>query len=201
MAGECVCVCVCVYIYIYNFLFVFYFYNILTLSPSTTLWVIILLTVIKPEQKLMFIKCGYGFQDAFASRYTQGMMILKRHSHLLRARSVWHVPMETRTFLAEFRPPGRNSDCDWSSKSVTGEFWMFIGSLRCLSICEQDVYKRVKREREAAERAFRIDEKECSAEISVFMWLWSKRLQLGEDEICVNSHQITRHGWNEALSV
>ncbi len=46
---------------------------------------------------------------------------------------------------------------------------MFIGSLRCLSICEQDVYKRVKREREAAERVFRIDEKECSAEISVFM--------------------------------
>ncbi len=40
-----------------------------------------------------------GFQDAFASRYTQGMMILKRHSHLLRARSVWHVPMETRTFF------------------------------------------------------------------------------------------------------
>ncbi len=27
------------------------------------------------------------------------MMILKRHSHLLRARSVWHVPMETSTFL------------------------------------------------------------------------------------------------------
>lgn len=45
---------------------------------------------------------------------------------------------------------------------------MFIGSLRCLSICEQDVYKWVKREREAAERAFGIKEKE-SAVISVFM--------------------------------
>lgn len=71
---------------------------------------------------------------------------------------------------------------------------MFIGSLRCLSLCEQDVYKWVKREREAAERAFRNDEKVTVQRFQSLYCLLSKRLQLGEDEICVNSHQITRHG-------
>lgn len=35
---------------------------------------------------------------------------------------------------------------------------MIIGSLRCLSGCEQDVYGWVRREKDAAERAFRNDE-------------------------------------------
>lgn len=108
-----------------------------------TIWVILLIEI-KPTQNLMFIKCGYRLPGDFC------LVLISRDEDIFicRLRFMFAMfPWRPAPFTDRVPPPWPQLWLRLVVKSVTGEFWMIIGSLRCLSICEQDVYGWVKRER------------------------------------------------------